>query len=105
MQYSLLVLLFCEFCLCTIAISLGVLNENAIESIMGVEVSSIRRFVQAMPIRYSGYHTCIADSFRSRILKALALTFILGEHRLMSRFHIGKHRRMCDSFEMHKIMS
>jgi hypothetical protein len=71
------------------AISLGMLNEDAIDCLRGVEVSSIRRMVQAMPIRYTGYHTCVPDTLRSRVLKALALTFFMGEVRFMSRFHIG----------------
>jgi len=71
------------------AISVGMISEDAIEGLRGVSVSSIRRMNQAMPIRFTGYHTCVPDTLGSRILKALALTFFMGDVRLMSRFHIG----------------
>ena len=72
------------------AISVGLMNDDAIEGVRDIDVASIRRFTDAMPVRYTGYHTCIADTFQNRIMKALALTFFLGELRFMSRFHMGK---------------
>ncbi len=74
------------------AISVGMISEDAVEGLRGVTVASVQRMVQAMPIRFTGYHTCIPDTLGSRILKALALTFFMGDVRLMSRFHIGKLR-------------
>lgn len=72
------------------AISVGLMNDDAIEGVRDIDVASIRRFTDAMPVRYTGYHTCIADTFQNRLMKALALTFFLGELRFMSRFHMGK---------------
>ena len=72
------------------AISVGMLNDDSLEGIRDIDVSSIRRFTEAMPLRYTGYHTCIPDTFQNRLMKALALTFFLGELRFMSRFHMGK---------------
>lgn len=72
------------------AVAVGCLNEDAIDCIQPVELSSLVRFQQALPIRFTGYHTCVPDSFRSRIFRALALTFFHGEMRFLSRIHIGK---------------
>jgi hypothetical protein len=72
-------------------VSLGLLSEDAIECIQSVKLSNMNRFIQAMPIRYSGFHTCLSNSFRSKVIKALTLTFVQGDARLMSRVHIGKH--------------
>jgi len=71
------------------AISLGLLDDDATESVQLVELSEFDRFIQAMPIRFTGYHTCLDNSIRSRVMKALLLTFIQGEARVMTRIHIG----------------
>lgn len=71
------------------AISVSLLNEDAIINTQSIESKYFTRFVQSMPIRLTGWHVCLSNSIRSRIMKALYFTFIQGELRLMTRIHIG----------------
>lgn len=70
-------------------ISLGMLSFDALTIIKAVKVSEINKFVQAMPLRFTGYHTCLPDTFRSWVIRALSLTLVQGDVRFMSRFHMG----------------
>ena len=71
-------------------VALGLLTEEAIGSTQITKYSDFQRFSEAMPMRVSASHTCFPDDFRFRFLKALLLTLVQGEIRLMTRIHIGK---------------
>ena len=71
------------------AVSLGLLTADAMDSLLGVKYNGFQRYVQAMPIRYSGCHSCFPDEFRYRFMKALMLTLLEGEMRYITRVHIG----------------
>jgi len=71
------------------AVMLGLLNEEAIESIRMARLSDAQKFGQVIPIRFSGAHFCFPDEFRFRVLKAMVLTLGQGDTRHMTRIHIG----------------
>ena len=73
-------------------VSVGMLNEDATVWFQSVDVEHFNRFMQLVPIRYTGIHACLNDTLRSRIIKALTYACLRGEVRLMSRIHIGKHK-------------
>jgi hypothetical protein len=76
-------------------VSLGIMNDEAAKGLQSVKISAFNRFIQGMPIRFSGLHTCLPDNFRSTVIRALTLILLRGDVRLMSRVHIGKHRCIC----------
>ena len=73
------------------AVSLGLLTEEAMASILTADYGNFQRFMECQPIRFSGYHTCLPDEFKYRFMKAMLLTLVQGEIRLMTRIHVGKY--------------
>lgn len=77
------------------SITLHILNEDSIINLQSIGKNSVTRFFEAMPVRITGWHTCLSSSLRSRAIKALVLWFIQGDLRLLTRFHIGSQTE-CD---------
>jgi len=71
------------------AVALGLLDEDAIESVSMAAVSDIQKFMLAAPIRYSAHHSCLPDEFRFRVMKVMVLMLHQGDSRHLTRIHIG----------------